>query len=219
MYLIDHYVPVLARVTEILDDEEKANAYDYDSLRQELVDLIERASASCRDTADESLCRDATFALVAFVDEKVLSSAWSQRHQWASQLLQKQYFNTTNAGVQFFEYLDELNPFSPRERDVREVFFYCLCLGFMGRYYRSGDRGALNRIIRECGDELRGPDEQQVLFPGAYPMEIPEDYTPPQRAANLQPLYIGLPLVTLLGLYLIFRNEIVTFAHEFLMMV
>lgn len=221
MYLIDYYAPVLARVSELLGDASDASAreHDYENLRREVVDLIETASANCRETTDDALCQGATFAVVAFVDEKVLSSAWSQRHQWAGELLQKEYFNTTNAGVHFFERLDRLNPYNPRERDVQEVFFYCLCQGFMGRYYQPGDQATLNRIIRECATALDSGEEKELLFPGAYSKALPDDYTPPTRGANLQPLYIGLPLVALLGLYLIFRYDIVTLAHNFLMLV
>lgn len=219
MYLIDHYAPVLARVLELFGEDGAARQHDYDSLRHELVTLIEAAASACSDMADTPQCRNATFAVVAFVDEQVLSSDWNQRHQWAAQLLQKAYFNTTNAGVQFFEYLDQLNAFNPRERDVQEVFFYCLCLGFQGRYYRPDEQAILNRIQARCADELGASHSDERLFPEAYPQERPRDYAPPTRSTNLQPLYIGLPLVALLGLFLIFRHDIARLTQDFMLMI
>ena len=219
MYLIDYYMPVLARLSEIMADPERLEDYDYTTLREELTAGIDDARSGCREAINDALCRDATFALVAFVDEKVLSSNWSRRHEWAAQLLQKQYFSTTNAGVLFFERLDQLNPFNPLERDVKEVYFYCLCLGFTGQHYRSGDQARLNAIIQGCREELIESRDGAVLFPEAYPTEVPADYEPPRRAANWKPLYIGLPAVLLLGLYIFFRNDIVSITQQFLLMV
>jgi type VI protein secretion system component VasF len=99
------------------------------------------------------------------------------------------------------------------------VFFYCLCLGFKGQFYRPGDSARLNKLIKDCGDELISVDDDVLLFPRAYPARGVEEYHPPQRAANWQPLYVGLPLVLLAGLYIVFQNDIVTVAQAFLMMV
>jgi len=219
MYMIDHYVPVFARLNELLRQAENSESLGYEIFRAELVREVEKASADAGDTAGDALAREATFAVVTFVDEQVLSSNWSQRHQWAGQLLQKKYFNTTKAGVQFFEVLDRLNPFNPRERDVQEVFFYCLCLGLKGQFYRPGDSVRLNGLIKACGDELISVDDDALLFPRAYPNKATKDYRLPQRPANWRPLYVGLPLVLLAGLYLVFQNDIVSAATAFLMMV
>jgi type VI secretion system protein ImpK len=73
----------------------------------------------------------ARFAIVAWADETILSSDWNSKDKWQREQLQRIYYQTTDAGEIFF---DRLNSIGPHQRDVREVYYLCLALGFKGRY-------------------------------------------------------------------------------------
>ena len=46
--------------------------------------------------------QQAKFALVAFLDETIISSSWDQKYEWLTEPLQLKLFNTFNAGEEFF---------------------------------------------------------------------------------------------------------------------
>ncbi len=74
----------------------------------------------------------AQYAVVALVDEIVMSSTWPGAEQWRREPLQVHYYDNLLAGEQFFVRLDELRP--GEDDDLLEVYFLCLCAGFQGRF-------------------------------------------------------------------------------------
>jgi type VI secretion system protein ImpK len=74
----------------------------------------------------------AQHAVVALVDETVMSSTWPGAEQWRREPLQVHYYDNLLAGEQFFVRLDELR--SGGDDDLLAVYFLCLCAGFQGRY-------------------------------------------------------------------------------------
>ena len=85
----------------------------------------------------------ARFAIAAWVDETVMTMPWSHRETWQRKLLQSEYYGTMSAGSEFF---DRLNQFHPEQNDVREIYYLCLGLGFMGRYSMEGDQFLLEQL-------------------------------------------------------------------------
>ena len=74
----------------------------------------------------------AQYAVVALVDETVMSSTWPGAEQWRREPLQVHYYDNLLAGEQFFVRLDELR--TGPDDDLLEVYFLCLCAGFQGRF-------------------------------------------------------------------------------------
>jgi type VI secretion system protein ImpK len=124
----------------------------------------------------------ARFAICSWVDEAVLSSSWNQKSHWQSEQLQRVYYNTTEAGEEFFE---RLNALGLHQRDVREVYYLCLALGFMGRYCNKGDEYLLDQLRSSnlkllLGSSVGIPSlERAELFPEAYSQS--EAAVAPQR--------------------------------------
>lgn len=114
----------------------------------------------------------ARFAVCAWVDEAILGSSWRHKEQWQRELLQRIFYNTAAAGEEFFE---RLNALGPHQRDVREVYYLCLALGFMGRYCRKEDEYLLEQLKTSnlkllAGSSLGVPSlEMMELFPEARP--------------------------------------------------
>src|SRR5262249_15328098 len=100
----------------------------------------------------------------ALRDSVVLHSNDPVRGEWERKSLQEELFGQTDAGVVFFEKLEELL----RQRDseqlanVLEVYLLCLLLGFEGRY-SGGLRGELDNVIartRTRIEKIRGRSRQ-----------------------------------------------------------
>ncbi len=114
----------------------------------------------------------ARFAVFAWVDETFMASNWEGRRQWQREQLQRLYYQTADAGEHFF---DRLNSLGPHQRDVREVYYLCLALGFTGQYCNPGDDFMLDQLRTSNLKLLTGSStgvptlENQELFPEAYP--------------------------------------------------
>lgn len=87
---------------------------------------------------DPNVVNEAKYAVVAFIDEKVLSSAWAGRSTWMGRPLQLEYFGEHLAGENFFHRLARLRQGGERSVDVLEVYYTCLQLGFEGMYRMRG---------------------------------------------------------------------------------
>ena len=115
----------------------------------------------------------ARFAIFAWVDETFMASPWEGRRQWQREQLQRLYYQTADAGEHFF---DRLNSLGPHQRDVREVYYLCLALGFTGQYCNPGDDFMLDQLRTSNLKLLIGSStgvptlENQELFPEAYPV-------------------------------------------------
>jgi type VI secretion system protein ImpK len=105
------------------------------SLRKLIMHYIALFESNCRalKIADKSI-DIAKYALVALLDETVLSIPGECRDFWISQPLQLDYFGDTLAGRVFYGKLDNLLSESNSAVDVLEVFFLCMSLGFEGKY-------------------------------------------------------------------------------------
>ena len=96
--------------------------------------------------------RDAEFAVVAFLDEVILSLKETAREQWAKKTLNVELYGEAIAGEVFFDKLrgiSERND-SPQTADLLEVYLLCLLLGFEGRY-----SGALRSELFLIAERLR----------------------------------------------------------------
>jgi type VI secretion system protein ImpK len=108
----------------------------------------------------------AQYAVVALVDETVMSSTWPGAEQWRREPLQLHYYDNLLAGEQFFVRLDELR--SGADDELLEVYFLCLCAGFQGRF--RDEPGELQSQRRKLFQQLRPLDlrEEKHLTEEAY---------------------------------------------------
>lgn len=153
---------------------------------------------------------DARFALCAWIDETVMNSPWQHRAAWQRALLQSEYYNTVNAGAEFF---DRLNQLHPDQNDVREIYYLCLGLGFAGRYSMEGDEFLRDQLKKSNLRSLIGQVLEPVsyarglLFEGAY--KTPAGELPAAKGAmSMNPvmrwMFILLPPLLVLVLFLIY---------------
>ena len=68
------------------------------------------------------------------MDEAVLTANFPLRHEWEKNPLQLKYFGEQLAGNKFFDKLDSMLPQIEVTQDAVEIYYYCMLLGFKGRY-------------------------------------------------------------------------------------
>ena len=126
-----------------------------DMLRERLTDLLreaERAAQGQGISAAES--RSASFALVSFIDETILSSNWQHKESWLTKPLQKDLYDRTDAGEEFFSRVEEMLDHPQRDAEVLEVYYLCMTLGFKGKYQLHSQE-QLRTLIERIRDQLR----------------------------------------------------------------
>ena len=77
--------------------------------------------------------QSAMFSLTAVFDETIKRGRGKARDEWLARSLALEWFQTTNAGVDFYTRLDELRKERSKRIEALEVAACCLALGFEGR--------------------------------------------------------------------------------------
>lgn len=156
------------------------------------------------------------FALVAFLDETVLSPQrdFPLRGEWERSPLQLVYFKVHLAGEEFFDRLElALSSVEGGGGDVAEVYYVCLTLGFKGKYNIYLLEEQLRRIIAQTGERLRAAGR---LRPVALSAHWRADDHPAAPAVGGIPTWakVGLPAVVAFALlvyvvlYLLLQREL-----------
>jgi type VI secretion system protein ImpK len=171
MKLCALFVPIMAYV-QGLDRLEMPQA-------SEVNDALQRLIKQAKDTAlSEEIgitqFNDALFPVVAWTDERLsLLPAWQETRPWRSFMLQRKFFSTSLAGVQFFERLEKLEK---NNQELREIYVTCLALGFVGRYSINPNAPELAELLQHQYKLLRPEQTRKSsttsgvasLFPEAY---------------------------------------------------
>jgi type VI secretion system protein ImpK len=205
MRIVDCFTDVLLFVRKFCRHE--LEVMSVDQVRTEIQNRFvesERLAEESGMSAD--FYQTAKFPIVALVDEMLQTSDWSDKGAWSRNPLQRIYFDTTNAGAEFYERMNLLNKFGP-DRDIREVYALCLGLGFRGRHFRGEDRKQYEDI-KAFNLSLLLPDEAErnidsaTLFPFAYKASDTRNDNP--FKSRFSTVIIGVPvlvLILMIGIY------------------
>jgi len=142
-------------------------------MRAALQEVEREASAAGYGSAE---LRDAEFAVVAFLDEAILSSKEPKAEEWRKKPLNVELFGQAVAGDVFFDKLLDIERRrdSAQLADLLEVYLLCLLLGFEGRF-APPLRGEAYRImerLRTRIESIRGSD-YKVSPPMEFRAETP----------------------------------------------
>jgi len=219
MRLIDCFIDVITYVKQCQLDIQAGQQPDFEKTRTEVEKLLaDKALVYASLGYRREHYDKARFAVIAFVDEMLMSSDWQAARDWGAQLLQKNYYNTANAGQEFFEHLNSLTLIDPADQDVREVFYYCLALGFCGRFFAPEDQNRLDTLRLENfellaqGQKHPWDHPESRLTPEAYPP--PAASHPKHRRFAYLPLLLGAPLLAVLLAYGLMRVEVLALAQR-----
>jgi type VI secretion system protein ImpK len=121
--------------------------------------LAEIAATAARRGYRQDDVHETTFAVVAFLDEAMLSASGANE-KWIGKTLGQELYRERSAGETFFKRLDALRamPDSEDLAEVLEVYYLCLLLGYEGKY-GGGSKGELLQImvnVRERIERILG---------------------------------------------------------------
>ncbi|HYO53069.1 DotU family type IV/VI secretion system protein [Archangium sp.] len=160
--------------------------------------------------------QDMTYALVALLDEIVITRPEPYRSFWMTNLMQLQYFNENVAGDGFFHRLQAIRK-DPHRAEVLQVYYLCMLFGFQGRYRIRGGELELMTLIDSVQKDLERakPFDFDVLAPhGERPTE---SMLTGKRRISPMIISLGAMMLALLvygGLMLGLDSNVDTFLNE-----
>jgi type VI secretion system protein ImpK len=192
--LSEVYAPCFILVLQLRSTQEFGDA---DVLRRRIKQMLDRTERDAlRSGATSREAEDAKFALVAFIDETILASDWSEKDRWLAKPLQLELYNRYDAGEEFFNRLDELRGQVAANAQVIEIFYLCMALGFKGRYLIH-DQEKLRILIEDTYAGLR---RQPAFVAGALsPHGKPRDQVATEVKSRF-PTWAVLVFAAVLGL-------------------
>ena len=216
MRLSNFWVPVMDAARSAIEQSNQ----DAVSLAAQLTSTLDAAAlrAQSKGFSDDEV-QLSLFAVIAWIDELAMSSAWAGEAAWRRAPLQRTYFSTTRAGAAFFEKLETL----PDEAtEVREVYALVLLAGFQGRYIHLPS----DELKRYRRDLLERVAAERVMAPLAsnhalFPDSSAHTQPPAPYMRGLVPplvslLVILMPICLLLGLYLFLDYRLAYMASQWL---
>ena len=142
-----------------------------DELQRRISSMFDQMARRCRDVGiPEEDFNEARYAIAAFMDEQVLRNDWPGRNQWLARPLQFLYFNENTAGEGFFSRMQALQG-QTHKAHVLEIFYWCLELGFLGKYaVRQGE--GMGPLMDQVGAEVsRALPPSEVISPHGEPRD------------------------------------------------
>jgi len=128
----------------------------------------------------------ARYILCTVLDEAAAATPWGGSGVWAKQSLLATFHNETGGGEKVFQLMARLAENAPANRDLLELIYACLALGFEGRYgVVEGGPAKLDAIRERLAQLLRNAR-------GDYPRALAQNWARTVRRAS--PLASWLPL-------------------------
>jgi type VI secretion system protein ImpK len=134
---------------------------DPETLRTRLLDgLISARDAAVARGVPLAKADAGAWAVAALLDDLALNTPWGGGSAWPRQPLFSTLYSDVDAGARFFDRLEELEAHPNRDPEMLELFYFCLSLGFRGRYRVPGRAGArsLDAVRTSAARLLRDPE-------------------------------------------------------------
>lgn len=161
--LVSAATPLLAVVPQLRTTHHPDPAGLREALAQGIRSFEARAKAAGLDAQKVIAAR---YALCTFLDETAAGTPWGGSGVWARQSLLVMFHNETWGGEKFFQLMAKLAENPGANRDLLELMYLCLALGFEGRY-RVLDNGraqleALRERLLQMLRQQRGEYEREL---------------------------------------------------------
>ncbi|SFT40906.1 type VI secretion system protein ImpK [Pseudovibrio denitrificans] len=164
--------------------------------------------------------RIARYVLCATLDDIILNTPWGSRSIWATQSLVSNFHKDVSGGDRFYDLLRKTQANPSRDKDLLELLYLCISLGFEGRLRimpqgtntMSRLRYGISRLIRS----LRG-DQETDLSPHWRGVE--DAYRPLKWSIPVWGIFFGAAVLGLLiyGILLFWlgeKSERIAFQYE-----
>lgn len=136
-----------------------------DTLRARLYDnLVDGRDAAVGMGAALTRANQAAWFVAALIDDLALNTPWGGHSDWPRRPLVTELSGEVDAGTRFFERLEELLRFPNRDPEMLELAYFCLGLGFRGKFRVEGPSGdgALMGLRTQIARTLRDADAAQA---------------------------------------------------------
>ena len=142
-----------------------------EQLRQEMLGMLRNLVAGCRaaGVADTETA-EARYAIVAFIDDRVLHSNWAGRAEWMKNPLQLQLYREYAAGENFFARMRALLHRNAPSAAL-EVYYLCLALGFMGALPGAGGAQTGRSYLEAAREQLTRSGRGGPIAPNGIPTD------------------------------------------------
>jgi len=197
--LIDSFTQLMVYTLEF-NKNSQSELYTIEKLTADYETLINRAKDDLEQKNMVCPFEDAFFPFAAWIDEVILSSDFIDKKRWRKNLLQKKFYNTANAGREFY---DRLLQIDKKSYDLRLLYLYCLFLGFKGKYFSDADKEALEEVFQR-EKALVGDNFSEVIPQHAFKKAYPQNTLPSKKSFNTsyRKVWILMALSLVLGLVL-----------------
>jgi type VI secretion system protein ImpK len=145
--LVAAAVPLLGLAVRL---KNRAQHNDVEALRERVIgeiNLFERA-VTPQGLPVQTL-RGAKYVLCALLDDLVLNTPWGSRSVWSTKSMVGTFFTETWGGDRFFDLLAQLKKDPAVNLDMLELVYFCITLGFEGKYRVMPRGGSELAIVRE----------------------------------------------------------------------
>lgn len=143
----------------------------HDALGDARATLGRAGTAGTRDAENDAV----QFAFASVVDETLINTDWAGQAAWDNEfLLEWVLFKSRSGGQGLFDRIDQALRGSDRvNRDIAQVYLYCLTLGFAGVWRgRAGSVAELARLRAALFDFVYAP-QPRIDEPGFVLAEAP----------------------------------------------
>ncbi|MCO5063381.1 MAG: type IVB secretion system protein IcmH/DotU [Rhizobiaceae bacterium] len=141
------------------------------------VQAFERASEAAG--YDAATVIAARYCICATVDEAVLSHHWGGDSLWPERPLLSLFHNETWGGEKVFAILDRVMAETNRFQDLLELIYYCIGLGFEGKYHvMHNGQAKLHELLETVYRQLekqQGEPPGRLTFPEQHIVNRPEE--------------------------------------------
>ena len=138
----------------IIKMREAEDLGDPEALRNLINFYLDLFNKNClAQKLDKVAAVEAKYALVALIDETVLSIPGVCRDYWLERPLQIDHFGDSLAGQEFYNKLSRLMANPQNKTEILELYYLCLSLGFEGKFKIGNFEERIN-IMNAVGAKL-----------------------------------------------------------------
>lgn len=153
--LVAAAIPLLSVVPTLRSGQQPDPVGLRDALAQAIRQFETRAKAA--GCAPETVI-GARYSLCTLLDETASSTPWGGSGVWAGQGLLVLFHNETWGGEKFFQLLAKLAENPQKHHDLLELMYFCLALGFEGRFrVQDNGRAQLDALRERIYSLLKNP--------------------------------------------------------------
>jgi type VI secretion system protein ImpK len=172
-------ISAFAALLEVAPELERAAPpQNPDTLRARLHDnLIEARDRAIAAGVPLARADQGAWFVAALLDDIALNTPWGGNSGWPRQPLVTSLSGDVDAGTRFFDRLEELMRYQGRDPEMLELGYFCLGLGFRGKYRVQPGAGdaQLVALRTQIARQIRDPDLAEApLSPNWRGVDAPD---------------------------------------------